>query len=199
MASPRSVKPATFLRQSPNSNITPRFCRAARYAQNMNGENELITVYRSADSNAETDATAVCDFLVSSGIEAGVFDFRAPGVVDGTFEVRVPAAKAADAEELVATLDQDDPGQPDTSHELDLVTITQLQGTTGEVEALAIKSLLDANGISAVIVGASTLPNLMFEVKVAHDEVSRAEAIITEAKSVGPAGAAEAERESESL
>jgi hypothetical protein len=65
------------------------------------------------------------------------------------------------------------------------------------MEALAIQSILDANGISAVLVGASTLPVFSFSVKVARDDFERAQAALAEARAAGPAAAAEAAQESE--
>jgi hypothetical protein len=85
----------------------------------------------------------------------------------------------------------------DPSHDLDMVTIAELQGATGEMEAMGIQSILDANGISAVLVGSSTLPNLNFAVQVAHEDLGRAHAVLAEARAAGPAAAAEASQESE--
>jgi hypothetical protein len=164
----------------------------------MNGDTELVTVYRSADMNAELDSDAVRNLLIRNGLTPVVLDDSQPGVPDGAFEVRVPLSQAKRAEELVEQVDQDDPGRVDPSHELDMVTVAETSGTTGEMESFAIQGILDANGISAVIVGATTLPNLSFQVQVARTDVPAAEAAIAEARSAGPAAAAEAERESES-
>jgi hypothetical protein len=158
-------------------------------------ESDLITVYRSADMNAEQDATAVRNLLIKNGLSAQMLDHKALGVIEGTWEVRVPRVEVAQAEALIAQVDQEDPGRVDPSHELDMVTIAELQGTTGEMEALAIQSILDANGISAVLVGSSTLPNLSFSVQVSKDDVERAQAALAEARAAGPAAAAEAAQE----
>jgi len=88
-------------------------------------------------------------------------------------------------------------GEVDPSPELDAVTIMELQGVSGEVEALALKSILDANNVPSVLVGTSTLPNLSFQIQVPASEVDRARAAIAEAQAAGPAAAVEAERESE--
>lgn len=88
-------------------------------------------------------------------------------------------------------------GEVDPSPELDIVTIMELQGATGEVEAMGIKSILDASDIPNVMVGTSTLPNLSFFIQVPASEVERARATIAEAQAAGPAAAVEAERESE--
>jgi hypothetical protein len=163
----------------------------------MSMATDLVTVYRSADMNAEQDATAVRNVLIKNGIDAQLADDNARGVVEGTWEVRVPQSQAPQAEALIDQLDQDDPGGVDPSHDLDMVTLGEFQGATGEMEAMSIQSILDANGISAVLVGASTLPNLSFSVKVAKDDIDRAQAALAEARAAGPAAAAEAAQESE--
>jgi hypothetical protein len=147
--------------------------------------------------NAEQDATAVRNLLMRNGLDAYLCDDTTPGVVKGSFEVRVPPAQVQQAESVISSVDQDDPGRADPSSELDMVALRQTTGGTGEMEALAIKSILDANGISSVMVGASSLPNLSFVVQVAKIDLEAAEAAIAEAEAAGPAAAIEAERESE--
>jgi hypothetical protein len=126
-----------------------------------------------------------------------VVDDNTPGVVEGTFEVRVPWSESGQAEGIIANLPMEDQEPPDTSRELDLVAIAHTDGATGEMEAMSIKSILEAGGIDAVIIGNSTLPNLGFEVRVPRDAEQQARAAITEAQAAGPAAAIEGERESE--
>ena len=86
----------------------------------------------------------------------------------------------------------------DPSEDLDLEAIFHSEGsTTAEFEALEVKGVLEANGITAVIVGDSVLPNLAFEVRVARDQVERAKEVLNEATKSGPADAEKAELESE--
>jgi hypothetical protein len=67
--------------------------------------------------------------------------------------------------------------------DLDLETIYHAEGSpTAEVEALAIKALLESNGIAAVVVGDSIFPNLPFEVKVPRKHAERARQLIAEAE-----------------
>lgn len=157
---------------------------------------DLVTVYRSADMNAEQDASAVRNLLLKNELDATLVDDSYPGVVSGSWEVRVPAPQVDQAEALIAVVDQDDPGRVDPTHDLDMVTISETQGATGELEALSIQSILDANGISASIVGASTLPNLSFQVQVPRNDVERAQGAIAEARAAGPAAAEEESRNS---
>jgi hypothetical protein len=76
----------------------------------------------------------------------------------------------------------------------DLETIFHAEGSsTGEIEAWAIKNLLESNGITVIMVGDSVLPNLPFEIKVARDDAEGARQLIAEARSAGPAAAEAAE------
>jgi hypothetical protein len=163
----------------------------------MTSEAGFITVYRSADANAEVDATAVRNALMRNQIDARLYDDNAAGVVPGSYEVRVPENQAAEAEALIAHMDQDDPGAADPSRDLDMVTLRRTMGTTAQMEAFGIKGILDANGISSVVIGNTTLPNLSFFVRVPKASLQLAEETIREAEAAGPAAAAEAERESE--
>jgi hypothetical protein len=168
-----------------------------RYPQIMAMDTDLVTVYRSADNDAEQDANAVRNLLVRNGLNPQVFDDKSPGVVEGSWEVRVPGSETQEAEALIAGVDVEDAGKVDPSHDLDMVTIEELQGATGEMEALGIQSILDANGISALILGSSTLPNLSFTVQVAREDVERAQTALEEARAAGPAAAAEAAMETD--
>ncbi len=73
----------------------------------------------------------------------------------------------------------DEAEEVDTSPALDLETIAS---AASEMEAMGIKNLLESNGIAAVLVGDSVLPNFPFEVRVAHDQVDRARLLIADAE-----------------
>jgi uridine phosphorylase len=62
-----------------------------------------------------------------------------------------------------------------------------------EMECLAIKGLLDANGIPAMVVGPQVLPNLEFQIQVPNNLLSEAERVIKEARRVGRQAATESE------
>ncbi|MBL8174336.1 MAG: VOC family protein [Bryobacterales bacterium] len=83
--------------------------------------------------------------------------------------------------------------EPDTSHDLDLVSVFEAIGTEAEMEAIAIHSILQASDIPAVLVGSSALPNLPFQVKVPQEHVEQAQVRIKEAKAAGPEAADEAQ------
>jgi hypothetical protein len=92
----------------------------------------------------------------------------------------------------------DEVEEVDDSPELDLETVFHSEGVAmGEVQAMGIKNVLEANGISAVIVGDSVLPNFPFEVRVAREQVEHAKAVMEEARRAGPAAADEAEQSGE--
>jgi len=170
-----------------------------RYAEAMAGKPELITVYRSADMDADEDAKAVHALLTNAGLHPHLLTDDAPGVVEGTFEICVPPSESQQAEALIAESRVDEPTEDDAdpSHELDLVTVAKTDGTTAEMEATSVKSILNASGIRAVIVGAASMPNLGFEVRVTKEDVPRAEAVIAEATAAGPSAAMEAEMQQE--
>jgi hypothetical protein len=159
---------------------------------------ELVTVYRSMDHTAKDDCEIIVDMLAAQGLSPVIVDDSAPGVPEGAFEVRVPADQLQKAEQLIDENPLPDAVEEvDNSSSLDLKTVFLGAGTTGEMLALGIKSLLEANGIATVMVGDSVLPYLSFEVRVARDQVQRAREVIHEAQAAGPAAAEEAAADSE--
>jgi hypothetical protein len=85
------------------------------------------------------------------------------------------------------------PQEPDASHEMDMVVLFSSSNYDAEMEATAIHSVLEANGIQSIIVGTSSLPVLEFEVQVPKDNLEEARRILADAQAAGPAAAAEAE------
>ena len=159
---------------------------------------DLVTVFRSADEDAQDDAAEIAEMLKSEGIEATVLDDRAPGVPEGAWEVRVPKADTARAETLIAGMPER--LNPDESHDLDLVTVYQSGdgSAEGEMEALMVKDVLEAAGIYAVLVGGDVpIPSLNHQVKVARERADEARRVIAEAQSGGAAAAEKAEADGE--
>ena len=66
-----------------------------------------------------------------------------------------------------------------------------------EMEALAIKGVLDSNGIPAMIVGPSVLPIVEFQVQVPEHLLTEARQVIRDARHGGRRAAAEGEAETE--
>ena len=79
-----------------------------------------------------------------------------------------------------------------------MVTVFRLPvGGIEEMEALTVRQLLESNGIKTMLVGDSPLPNFAEEIRVVAEDAERARQLIADALSAGPAGADEAEAESE--
>jgi hypothetical protein len=85
----------------------------------------------------------------------------------------------------------------DTSHELDMVTLFSSSNTDAEMECTAIHSVLEAEGIPSIVIGASTIPVLEFQVQVPRSRLEEAQRILEEARAAGPEAAAEAEASGE--
>jgi hypothetical protein len=79
------------------------------------------------------------------------------------------------------------------SHDMDLETVFSAIGTEAEMEVLAIKGMLEANAIQAVVVGTAAIPTLPFSIGVPREQAVEALRLIEEAKAAGPAAAEEAE------
>jgi hypothetical protein len=159
----------------------------------MNGDAELITVFRSADEDAQEDSEAIRDLLSAEGLHPVLLDDSAPGVPEGAWEVQVPLAESARAEELIAETPLPDAelAEASPSRDLDMETVFSAPGGgSAEMEALSVQSILEGAGIATVLVGDSILPNLPFEVRVARDRTEEARRIIEEARA-GGAGAAD--------
>ena len=67
------------------------------------------------------------------------------------------------------------------------------------MEALQVQALLESNGIDAVLIGDTRLPNIPEAVRVAKEDADRAQQLISDALAAGPAGALEAEEAGETL
>jgi hypothetical protein len=93
--------------------------------------------------------------------------------------------------------EQQDEGGVDPSHDLDMVTLFSSSNIDAEMEANAIHGILTASGIPSVVVGASPLPSLSFQVQVPRAAVKEAERLVDEARAAGPDAADEAEAASE--
>jgi hypothetical protein len=141
---------------------------------------DLVTVYRSMDATAKDDCESIVEMLSEEGISAVMVDDSAPGVPEGTYAVRVPARDAAKAEKLIDENPlPDEVEEVDDSSDLDLETIF----IAPEMEAMSVKNLMESNGIAAVLVGDSVLPNFPFEVKVAREQAVRARKLLEDVES----------------
>ena len=155
---------------------------------------ELVTVYRSADSSAQKEAHQVAAMLVREGISATLLDDRAPGVIVGSVEVRVPSADSERADELI----KKNPPDPDAPDEYELVSVFTA-GRDGRSELIAVKGLLESGGIFAVVRNdIAELPvDAALELVVPQAQADDARRIIAEGLAAGPQAAEQGERESE--
>ena len=64
-----------------------------RQNQGMTASSDLVTVYRSMDATAKEDCESILEMLSEENISAVMVDDSAPGVLEGTYEVRVPAGR----------------------------------------------------------------------------------------------------------
>lgn len=85
----------------------------------------------------------------------------------------------------------------DPSHDLDMVTLFSSANHDAEMEANSIHSLLESNGFPSIVIGASQIPSLEFQVQVPRALLEEARRVVEQAKEAGPAAALEAERASE--
>jgi hypothetical protein len=165
----------------------------------MSASADLVTVYRSMDASAKEDCETLVDMLRDDGISAAMVDDDSPGVIEGTYEVRVPARDAAKAEKLIAENPlPDEVEEVDNSSELNLETVFHAEGSgsLAEMQAMNVKNLLESNGLSAVLVGDSVLPNFPFEIRVAREQADLARRLIADAEESGPIDADEVEKQS---
>lgn len=156
-----------------------------------------MTVFRSADADAEEQSSVVRDMLEKAGIASEIFDDSAPGVPEGAFEVRVPQSLQDRAEEIISAQKDFRPEELDLSHDLDMVTVFVSEAPDAELLSMQIRSILDAQGIPSVLVSGSVLPSLPFEVRVPKQRLEEARRAIAAAEEAGPSAAEEAEREYE--
>jgi Putative prokaryotic signal transducing protein len=84
------------------------------------------------------------------------------------------------------------PQEGDPTHHLDAEIIYEGQGQNAAVEAMNIKGVLEANGITVLSTDPVSYPSLPVLLRVPKDQVAKAKQVLSEAEAAGPA-AAEAE------
>src|SRR5690242_13516648 len=99
---------------------------------------------------------------------------------------------AADAKGTDLTGIETSEAEPDDP----LVPVFSSSNHDAEMEAMAIKGILDANGIPAILVGPHVLP-LEFQIQVPESRLAEAQSRIAEAQAAGPQAAEEAEAATE--
>lgn len=86
----------------------------------------------------------------------------------------------------------------DPSHDLDMEPLFDSMTIEAEMEASVLKSLLESNGIPALVVG-SPIPSVGFQVQVPRSRLEEARRLVEEAEEAGPQAAADAESAGEPL
>ncbi|MCS7315605.1 MAG: hypothetical protein RMI94_10365 [Bryobacterales bacterium] len=152
----------------------------------------MVTVFRAVGPAAAEQAQEVRELLEEAGLTASVLTDSHPGVPRGSCEVRVPEDQLPHAEQLIAANAEKIALPLDTSHELDLVTIFSSDAHDAEMEAAAVGSLLEANGIPALVVSPGPIPSLPYEVRVPRVRLEEARQLILAARETGPEAAEEA-------
>jgi hypothetical protein len=85
----------------------------------------------------------------------------------------------------------------DENTDQEMVTLFSSSNVDAELEANNIHAILEASGIPSMVVGASVIPSLEFQVQVPRDQKEEAEKLLAEAQAAGPEAAAEAEAATE--
>jgi hypothetical protein len=93
--------------------------------------------------------------------------------------------------------EQRDEGEVDISPELNMVKLFSSSNIDAELEANNIHGMLEASGIPSMVVGASVIPSLEFQVQVSREDLDEARRLLEEARAAGPDAASEAEAASE--
>lgn len=78
-----------------------------------------------------------------------------------------------------------------------MVPVFSSSNHDAELEAMAVKGVLDSSDIPAMIVGPAVLPTLEFQVQVPSELLEKAREVIRDARQGGRAAADEAERATE--
>ena len=89
-----------------------------------------------------------------------------------------------------------DPDRGDDAAQ-EMVPLFSSSNIDSEMEANNIHAILEASGIPSVVIGASVIPSLEFQVQVPRERLEEARQVIADAQAAGPAAAAEAEAASE--
>jgi hypothetical protein len=85
----------------------------------------------------------------------------------------------------------------DPEHHLDAEVIFSGQGTDAELEAMNIRGVLEASGITVIGTPVFPIPTLAVEIRVPKDQAERARQLLDEARSAGPEAAEAEERAGE--
>ncbi|MCW5964515.1 MAG: DUF2007 domain-containing protein [Bryobacterales bacterium] len=152
---------------------------------------EFVAIYQSAHPKAEEEAEIILSALREGGI--GSVRVRVddePGSGVPSFVVEVEEDAVYDAQALLQTHEMAFEGL-DAAAGLDFQVAFFSDKHDAEHEGMAVKSLLEANGIAAFLADSGVLPNFPCKVLVPREDAARAAVVIESAKATGPADAEE--------
>ncbi len=150
---------------------------------------EFIAIYQSAHPKAEEEAETILNTLREAGI--------------GSVRVRVDDEPGGSVRSVLVEVEEDAIYDAQALLQQQEVTFEGLDATAGldfqvaffsdkhdaEHEGMAVKSLLEANGIAAFLADSGMLPNFPCKVLVPREDAQRAAELIEAAKATGPADA----------
>lgn len=156
---------------------------------------KFVAIYQSAHPKAEEEAAAILDALREAGITAArVRGKDEPGASLRSCVVEVDRDFVYDAQALLQSQGVSFEGL-DVASDLDFHVAFFSDRHDAENEALAVKALLEANGIAAFLAESNPIPTLPAKVLVPREEAARAREVIASARATGPADAEQAASE----
>jgi hypothetical protein len=156
---------------------------------------EYLPLYQSAHPKAEEEAQYLLNVLQEGGIASARIRIEdEPGGGVRSFVVEVEEDAIYDGQALLQQQEVTFEGL-DAASALDFHVAFFSDRHDAEHEGMAVKSLLEANGIAAFLADSGVLPNFPCKVLVPREDAARSAQIIAEATATGPE---DAEREAES-
>ena len=145
-----------------------------------------VTLYQSAHPHSEEEAHEILDTLREGGIgTVRVRQDDEPGGGVRSFLVEVDSSEAYDAQAFLEKKGVT-PESLDAGSSMDFRVVFYSDKHDSEPEALAVQTLLEANGITAFLDESSPLPNFPHKVLVASADAARAREVIESARATGP-------------
>lgn len=145
-----------------------------------------IALYQSAHPQSEEEAHLILDTLREAGIgTVRVRQEDEPGGGVRSFLVEVDQSEIYDAQAFLQKAGVSFEGL-DAGEGVDFQVVFFSDKHDSEPEALAVKSLLEANGMAAFLAESSPLPNFPHKVLVAKTDAARAREVIEMAVATGP-------------
>ena len=157
----------------------------------------FVAIYRSAHPQGEQEAHEILDTLREAGVgTARVRLEDEPGSGIKSFVAEIDDSESYDAQAVLQKAGFTFEGL-DAGDALDYHVAFYSDKHDADSEALAVRVLLEANGIAAFLAESSPLPNFPHKVLVPRADAARAREVIEAAKATGPMDADTGSRASE--